>query len=382
MLTKDHRRDVAIEWEPSVSPRQAHTGLAGAADPRSLSPDQWGRVVPIRLERAREHMDWDDDDAGGRTLVRLVLDHKLVPRAPVLDPGGSPEFVVSEAFVATLDALRVPGWHAQPVEHVSSNRPHVPPVYRLAVEGPPFVVTRGLDSSNTPRGPVSLRAEKANPAIGWTSWLGPSRSWRGLVVKADVVRALCERLGPDDPVPHVMPVEVVGSFATECLPVATWQHALAPDPAPPVEATWSVLREALSESRPPPSDETQRELALKLGLRSSSPLRRLMQWCDGAVLFGGALVLFPQTPGTLSGLGFEARSIGEENSASLLASSGLALPESTCLFARSHEGDVFWGVRGERIYGFGRGALPFGGHHYGSGQSLEAWLADWVGDLR
>jgi hypothetical protein len=107
-----------------------------------------------------------------------------------------------------------------------------------------------------------------------------------------------------------------------------------------------------------------------------------MKRCDGAALFGGALVLFPQTQRALTGVGFEARSIAEENSPRMLASSGLVLPAATCLFARSHEGDIFWGICGDRVFGFGRGAPPFGGYRYGYGQTLGEWLADFVGDLR
>jgi hypothetical protein len=376
------RLDAEPEWRPSVTIDQLHTGLAGAVDPRALSPDQWVRVVPMGLERARAMMDWDDDDDGGRRLLRLVVDYKLLSADPVLDPSGSPELVVSEAVVATLHDLQVRGWRAEPVEHVSPLRPRVPAAYRLAISGRPFTFVSGLDPSNTPRGGVTLRAESANPSIAWTPWLGPSRSWRALIVNGGVIRALCERIGPHHPLPHVVPVQVTGDFDAATIVPSSWQRAAGADPAPPVEVTWAQLGAALTIAHPPPSNGIQEEVLRNLGLQPTNPLCQLMERCDGAALFGGALVLFPQTQRALTGVGFEARSIEEENSPRMLASSGLVLPAATCLFARSHEGDIFWGICGDRVFGFGRGAPPFGGYRYGYGQTLGEWLADFVGDLR
>lgn len=380
---------MAREWRPVAPLRAALDADLDLLDWRDVSPDDWVRVVPESLEEARVRCKQNRTDEGDLSIRELIVDRKLVPDADVLYPHIGPELVCSERFIETLSGLGVRDVSAMPIENVSAHRGRGRALYRVAIGGQSVPLAPGqLSLGDDPLPPVRFDATRAsNELIRRSGPLGRFRNWAAFFVRGGVVRAFHER-HPDAPALLLQRVDFDGVPAAVApgSPLS-WQRDRDPDPALSLAELWEQIQtNRSSHTLPPPVDEDAlRHAFATLGISLESPLAELLGLSNAPVLFGGRLAFFPigdVGAAARRALQFEADDLERENSASSLASSGLRPPPDTWLFARSHDGDIFWGIdREHRVFGFGRGSPELGGYRYGSGLPLAAWLADFLADL-
>ncbi len=393
-------------WEWVADPHElrddAWRESSGLVSPDEVAPDTWLRVIPTTPELATLTGRPIKGDDGLPQPRPLRLDRKLWPDGDLFDAKFAPHLVCSERLARALELAGATGWRAEPVAHPTPHDVQGAVPYRLEVTGQigPVADTvsepeRGEDDDEPavdglwgePLPPVTIDgAGWSGGRIGWSGWveLG-ARPWRALLVRADLARAL---VAGDDPCDLAFaPVTVRGLDSNPSSKSApgTWTAATATQP---IAADLPGLVEHLRATAgtfehlipPPPSPRALRAAADRSGLAPDHPLLELLALTHGAVLFGGALAwvhVGDAAPvGVLDVLEFDVGSLYALSSTRTFESGGVDVSTQVVLFARSHAGEVFWGITPDgRVRGYGTS-----GHVYGPNAPLARWLRDFVYD--